>query len=199
MGKGTDFSREQFYALGNFNALGVATYGIDPYGADPTDESDREKLDKKFRLIADNYHLLGGALDKISELQGTGRLKAVGEEAGLNEQLVNMGDYDIFFSFGYPTYKKTPLTGRVLISELSEDEFLIIGFDTKFTFRPKYGSGYSSAEYLMVEEGYYENGKWVRKRIWNGDESYHSTLMPDGNILRIRLRKVKGNSLYILP
>jgi hypothetical protein len=191
LGKGTDFARLEFYALGNYDALGVAVYGIDPFHADPGDERDKEKLDDKFSLMADNYRLLRGALDKIAELQGTGRLRAVGEEYGRYEQLVTLGGYDVLFSFGYPTYRKKTGTGRALIGQLGDDEFLITGFDTRFQFRPRYGSGYSSSEYILIEEGYYENGQWIRKRIWNGDEAYHSTLTPDGTILRIKLRKTK--------
>ena len=193
LGKGMDFAREQFYALGDFKAMGVSVYGIDPFGADPSDQRDTAILDKKFKSIADNYRLLSGAIPKIAALQAKGKLRAVGEEYGLHEQLISMGDYDILCSFGYPAYRNTPMTGRALIGQLGENEFLIIGFDTRFQFRPQYGSGYAAAEYLMIEEGYYdEKGQWVRKRIWNGDEAYHSTLTPEGNILRIRLRKVKA-------
>lgn len=190
MGKGADFARNQFYALGNYNAIGVATYGIDPFHADPNDERNKERLDDKFTYFKDNYHLLSGALDKISELQGTGKLQAVSEDYGLKEQLVQAGSYDILFTYGFPSYKHNNfLTGRALIGQLAEDEFLIMGFDTKFQFKPRYGSGYSSAELLIVEEGYYKDGQWVRTRIWNGDEVWHSTLTPGGVILKIKLRK----------
>jgi hypothetical protein len=192
MGKGTEFARNQFYALGNYNAIGVAVYGIDPYHADPNDERNKERLDDKFRYFKDNYRLLNGALDKIAELQGTGKLQSVGEDLGLREQFVQAGDYDILFSYGFPGYKPNKdLTGRALIGQLGEDEFLIVGFDTKFQFKPKYGSGYGTAEIIIAEEGYYNNGKWVQTRIWNGDEIWHSTLTPDGTILKIKLRKTK--------
>ena len=81
-----------------------------------------------------------------------------------------------------------------MIGQLAEDEFLIIGFDTKFQFKPKYGSGFSTAEFIIVEEGYYEKGKWIQTRIWNGDEVWHSTLTPEGVILKIKLRKTKKNA-----
>jgi len=195
MGKGTEFARNQFYALGNYNAIGVAVYGIDPYHADPNDERNKERLDDKFNYFKDNYRLLKGALDKIAELQGTGKLQAVGEDFALREQLLQAGDYDILFSYGFPGYKHNKeLTGRALIGQLGEDEFLILGFDTKFQFKPKYGSGYSTAEIIIAEEGYYSNGKWVQTRIWNGDEIWHSTLTPDGTILKIKLRKTKKDA-----
>jgi hypothetical protein len=192
MGKAVEFARFQFYALGDYDALGVAPYGIDPFLTDPSDErGSKDKLDEKFSFFADNYRLLRGALDKIAELQGTGRLKAVGEEAGLNEQLVSLGSYDILFTYGFPAYKKRPLTGRALVGQLGEDEFLILGFDTRFQFRPKRSSGYPTAEIISIEEGSYTDGKWIRKRIWNGDEAYWSTLTQEGNILKIRLQKIK--------
>jgi hypothetical protein len=192
MGKATEFARFQFYALGNYNALGVAPYGIDPFLTDPADERiSKDKMDDKFSLFADNYRLLSGALDEIAALQGTGRLMAVGEEQGLTEQLISLGSYDILFSYGFPTYRKKPLTGRALIGQLSEDEFLVLGFDARFQFRPKAGSGYPTAEIVSIEEGGYTDGKWVLKRIWNGDEAYWSTLTHDGNILKIRLQKIK--------
>lgn len=193
MGNGPEFARFQFYAIGNYNAMGVAPYGIDPFHGDPHDQRDKEKLDQKFKYIADNYRLLKGAIPKITELQGTGKLKAVGEEHGLREQFISsFGQYDALFEYGYPTYKTNGhLTGRVLIGQLGPDEFLLIGFDTKFQFRPKYGSGYGTAEFVMVEEGHYEGDNWVRRRIWNGDELYHSTLPADGVILKIKLRRTQ--------
>jgi hypothetical protein len=191
MGKGIEYAREQFYALGRFDAMGVGTYGVDPFGVDPTDQRVKDHLDLKFASIADNYRLLRGVTGEIATLQATGALRAVGEEPGVREQLLTLGDYDILCSFGFPTYRTVSGTGRALVGQLGPDEFLVAGFDTRFEFRPRYGSGFASAEYLVIEEGYYDNqGAWVRKRIWNGDEAYHSTLTPDGAILRIRLRRV---------
>ncbi|MRG45190.1 hypothetical protein GFS24_08690 [Chitinophaga sp. SYP-B3965] len=188
-GKGPDFARYHFHMLGNYDALGVAVYGIDPFSADPHDERRKEKLDDKFAGIAANYRLLRGALNEVMALQGTGRLKAVIEEHNRPDQLVNFDGYDILFTYGFPTWKKdrSP-SGRALVAQLAENEFLLIGFDAKFQFRPTYGSGAQSAEIVAVEEGYYSEGKWVRKRFWNGDEVYHSTLLQEGVILKIKLR-----------
>ena len=77
-----------------------------------------------------------------------------------------------------------------MVVQLAPDEFLVLGMDTRFSFRPKHGSGYGSAEIISMEEGTYENDKWIRKRFWNGDEVYHSTLLPEGVILKVKLRKM---------
>lgn len=190
-GKGPDYARYHFHMLGNFNSLGVAVYGIDPYHGDPHDERRKDRLDDKFSGIAANYRLLRGALDTIAAYQNTGRMKSAMEDHGRPEQVVNFDGYDVFFNYGLPTYKKDrTMTGRALVLQLGADEFLVMGFDARFQFRPSYGSDAQSAEIIVMEEGAYENGKWVRKRIWNGDEVYHSTLLPEGVILKIKLRPV---------
>lgn len=192
MGRGPNFTRFQFYALGNYNALGVSPYGIDPFHVDPHDERDHQHLDAKFSGIAQNYALLKKAIFPITQLQGTGNLTAAGEEEGLSEQLVHLRNYDLLLSYGFPTYKEPGLqSGRVLIGQIGEDEFLLIGFDVKFAFRPSFGSGFEEVEYLMAEQGHYEGEQWVRERVWNGDALYHATLPADGVVLRIRLRRVR--------
>lgn len=193
-GNGPNFARFHLYAFGNYDAIGVAPYGIDPYKIDnPNDLRNQEKLDERFSGIADNYKLLSKAMIPITKLQGTDKLVAIGEEEGMSEKLVHMDNYDLLFKFGYPTYKvKSEQNGRALIGQLGEDEFLLMGFDTKFQFRPTYGSGYNSAEFVLVEEGHYEGEEWVRERIWNGDALYHSILPPEGAILKIKLRRVES-------
>lgn len=194
MGKGHNFARFQFYAFGNYDAIGVAPYGADPFHRAPVDKRNKEHLDAKFESIAKNYDLLSGAVHPITELQGTGRLRAVGQEEGLSEKLVRLENYDLLISFGYPSWKdQSEQTGRVLIGQLGPNEFLLAGFDAKFEFRPKYGSGYNNAEYVLVEQGHYEGEQWVRERIWNGDALYYSTLPHDGAILRIKLRRVQSS------
>lgn len=189
------YARFHFYALGNYHAKGLAVYGIDPFHADPNDKRTMDKLDERFTDIANNYKVLSKISAPLLTLQEQDKVKAVGEEDGLYEQLVRFDEFDVLFDFGFPSYKDRSIrSGRALIGQLSPNEFLIAGFDAKFRFRPKYGSGFSKADYILVEEGYYEGDKWVRERLWNGDETYHSTLTPRGTILKIKLRKVKSSA-----
>jgi hypothetical protein len=50
-----------------------------------------------------------------------------------------------------------------------------------------------------VEEGTFENGEWQKIRNWNGDEVYHSTLTPEGVILKIKLSGLKSDEMDITP
>ncbi|MEO8474153.1 MAG: DUF5597 domain-containing protein [Chryseolinea sp.] len=193
---GIAYARFHFYAIGNHNAKGVAVYGVDPFHADPNDKRTFDVLDERFNDISANYALLSKASYRILDLQNRGKLKAVGEEQGLVEQLVHFDGYDALFEYGFPRYKdRTRQTGRALVAQLDSNEFLLIGFDAKFRFRPSYGSGFSNAELLVVEEGYYDaKNQWIRQRFWNGDEVYHSILRPQGTILKIKLRAVKSTT-----
>lgn len=193
---GIAYARFHFYAIGNHNAKGVAVYGVDPFHADPNDKRTFDVLDERFNDISANYALLSKASYRILDLQNRGKLKAVGEEQGLVEQLVHFDGYDALFEYGFPRYKdRTRQTGRALVAQLDSNEFLLIGFDAKFRFRPSYGSGFSNAELLVVEEGYYDaKNQWIRQRFWNGDEVYHSILRPQGTILKITLRAVKSTT-----
>ena len=180
---------------GNWQCEKEIREGSFQYHADPNDKRNFSKLDERFDDIAANYALIKKATQKIIWLQDQQKLKAVGEEQGLIEQLVHFDGYDVLFEYGYPRYKdKGRQSGRVLIGQLGANEFLILGFDTRFRFRPSYGSGYTNAELITVEEGYFdEDDQWVLQRYWNGDEVYHSTLRPQGTILRIHLRPVKSS------
>ncbi|GAA4410059.1 GH35 family beta-galactosidase GalD [Nibrella viscosa] len=199
-GRGISFARFHFYAIGDYNAIGVAPYGIDPFHADPHDKRDKEKLDNKFAGIAANYRLLRPAIPLITRLQKEGKLKAAAEEDGLGDELMHFGKYDLLLTYGFPSYREgKEMTGRVLVGETGPDEFILIGFDTKFQFRPKLGSGFSSAEFISVEEGTFENGTWKKIRNWNGDEVYHSTLTPEGVILKVKLRGLQSDKLDTKP
>ncbi|MFC2126040.1 DUF5597 domain-containing protein, partial [Bacteroidota bacterium] len=77
---------------------------------------------------------------------------------------------------------------------------LIMGFDTKFLFRPKYGSEFTDAEFVLAEEGYYRDDEWHMTRLWNGDALYHSVLPPEGVILKVKLRRVSTKeTLHVAP
>ncbi|MDQ3290369.1 MAG: DUF5597 domain-containing protein, partial [Bacteroidota bacterium] len=119
---------------------------------------------------------------------------------GLGDELLHFSQYDLLLTYGFPTYKTgNEMTGRVLVGELNPDEFILMGFDTKFQFRPKLGSGFSTAEFISVEEGTYVDGVWQKIRNWNGDEVYHSTLTPEGVILKIKLKGLQSDKFDTKP
>jgi len=83
-------------------------------------------------------------------------------------------------------------TGRVLIGELGPDEFLVLGFDSTVQFRPVQGSDRTAAQFLLVEEGYYDrDGAWKVTDIGHtaqGDYDPPTVTLPArGAVIRAKL------------
>ena len=53
-----------------------------------------------------------------------------------------------------------------------------MGFDSALTFRPAWGSRYTGAQFVEVEEGVYEDGVWKRTEIRNGNFSDRGIVLP---------------------
>lgn len=188
----TAFARYMFYAVGDYGALGFAPFGINA--------QDSKTLNERLAAMAANFRLLGPAIQEVAPLVGTPRLKSAVEEQLLTNRLLRFDGYDVVAMFGFPPRvgyggPSAPGTkdgtGRALIAQLGADEFLILGFDTLVQFRPPAGDvAKTTAQFLRVEEGTYENGAWTPRRQLNGDEAFFGLLLPAaGTTLRVKLTK----------
>jgi len=109
------------------------------------------------------------------------------EEDFIRSRTLTFDNYDVFVHFRpageglglAPTVTGPPEpSGRALVGQLGPDEFLIMGFDAELVFRPAWGSHYTDAQFVEVEEGVYENGVWKRTEIRNGDFSDRGIVLP---------------------
>jgi len=153
-------ARNSFYALAEFDAIGFGGYGVDGAAASPLEVS------PSFVDLAANFRLFQAAMPAILDLQGTGRLQAAVEESPIRARNLILTNYDALVRFRPPSRLNPVLpagdpSGRVLIGELGPDEFLVLGFDSTVQFRPVQGSDRTAAQFLSVEEGYYDrDGAW---------------------------------------
>jgi hypothetical protein len=186
---GPRFASNIFYALGDFDALGYAPFGLDRQVAGG-------KVSEAAKGFADDCRLLSPAIPLIARLQGTGKLHSAVEEQYLTDRLIHSSKFDVLVQFGnlHPEYggifgTQTPgMTGRALIAELAPDEFVLMGFDAHVQFRPVRGSKEKNAQFLRTEEGTYVGDEWKATRILNGDETFFSARLPaQGAILRVKL------------
>jgi hypothetical protein len=127
------------------------------------------------------------------------------EEDNIRSRNLIFGIYDLLVRFrpaGRPPAGVAPPaaaavpsdpTGRVLIAELSPDQFLLMGFDSAVSFRPSQGSDYTAAQLLKVEEGYFDNGVWKTTREGStsqGDYSPATVNLPaQGAMIRVSLMR----------
>jgi beta-galactosidase GanA len=82
--------------------------------------------------------------------------------------------------------KDRPVGGAALI-QLGPDEFLLAGSEVRIGFglaAPRPGD---NVHYLSVEEGTFENGRWIMRRRWNGDQTDYGLNLADPTLLRVRL------------
>jgi hypothetical protein len=155
--------------------------------------------------VAADFRLFKTAIPVIVEAQGTPRLKAAVEETGTGARNLIFSNYDLLVRFHPPgrmpagTIAQSAATGpaepsaRVLVTELGPDEFLVMGFDSSVEWRPVLGSDYTAAQFLQVEEGYYENGVWTRTNIGStsqGDYAGPTVRLPaQGALMRVKLMR----------
>jgi hypothetical protein len=186
---GPRFASNIFYALGDFDSLGYAPFGLDMI-------MDGNQLRDVAKPLADDYALLEPALPALAEWQGTGKLHSAVEEQYLTERLIHSSQFDVLVQFGnpHPEYGGTfgsqspGMTGRALVAELAPDEFVVIGFDAHVTVRPSRGRPEHNAQFLSAEEGSFVDGKWKSQRNLNGDETFAGVRLPEhGTMIRLKV------------
>jgi hypothetical protein len=187
------FCRRMFYALGDLKGIGVSAFGVE--GAS---EGDSSRLPADLSDLAATYRVVSAATPLLAEAKKRGKLRSLVEEQGVATLVADFGEYEAMAEFGPSRWgyggaraAGTPTTsGRALIGQIGPDEFVVAGFDTAVSFRPKFGSAAPRADFVSVEEGVFENGVWKPRRQLSGDEIFFGVRLPAaGTVVKLRLMK----------
>jgi hypothetical protein len=155
-----------FFAVGQHDAMCFSPFGIDSI-VEP------HPLTKSYRLLSE-------MMPVITKFQGTGRMMGFADDAaygpGFSISLGpfrgferELGGYRLQVRLSKLLEKgKVPAAGLVIAT--ADDEYIVAGAGFTLTFAPKQG-GLPHVEILAVDEGRFEDGKWVQGRRLNGDES----------------------------
>ena len=201
-----------------FSALGLQAIGFSPSGGNTEGEfkpDDVSKAREEFlNPWAMNYRLIGPMQREIARLNFEGQLQAVAEEQGKTTETLKFRSWDAVVSYGTsgrgPALGNASPTGRALVAQLNDNQFLVTGFFCRVDFRPAatgeqrqsqhiaQGTGQTPSaliegvwrhrQFVRVEEGTYENGKFTFQRMWNGDETdWGLRLGGDPVVLRVTL------------
>jgi hypothetical protein len=169
-----------FVALAEYKGMGFSPFGIEDFAPDHD--------------LFKAYKVLDIMLSEIARGQQDGSIRGFKVTTG-EQQKFAFGRYDVSFSgprstlgmFGAGTGTAEPAksTGYGLVIQTGEDEFLIVGraVDVKFTAAGR------PAEMDSVEEGVFENGRWIPGRTLNGDERYF--LFPVDALRTVRVRLLR--------
>ncbi|RYY74853.1 MAG: beta-galactosidase [Gammaproteobacteria bacterium] len=168
-----------------------------PLGADKYDDETIENFARHYRVIApmmrewaklsfeNNVWGVSEPLDNDAVKNLAAKPDATKEEkevaakkiAEALTQTLDLGRWNAEVSYGRPMFFTSPpvgndtASGGALIAQLSENEYLVTAYKARVDFKPS--AEIKGLKYMIerVEEGRYDNGKWIMERVWNGDQT----------------------------
>jgi beta-galactosidase GanA len=165
-----------FYALGEEAGLGFSPFGID------------SELDEKGELAA-SYRALAAVAPQLLEHQAAGDVHGFLLDKEHSTADFTMSGYVVHVSldeiFGHGAE-----TGFGLIMATGKDEFLGVGKGFRVSFKPE-SAGAPQVGIAAVDEGSFEDGKWLPGRRLNGDEN------DQGKAWRFDSRQVKTEEVTL--
>src|SRR6185503_8202157 len=169
-----DFSADRakyLYEIMARGGIGFSPFGIDAKGRPETPAETAARV----APFAADYAMAGPMMRELAEWGFEGRIKAVVEQEDHAEQTIDLGAWQATVSFGADHNNNSKpgdeANGKLMIVQLSENQFVVIGAGCHLTFKPLGSNSGRAWQYLKVEEGRYENGQFKFLRILNGDET----------------------------
>ncbi|MGN6639758.1 MAG: DUF5597 domain-containing protein, partial [Mucilaginibacter sp.] len=151
--------------------IGFSPFGIDDNGNSETASETRERL----APFASQYEATVPMMRELAKWAFGGKIKAVVEREDHAEQKIALGAWQavVHFGIGERDILKTNQAsdGKLLIMQLSENQFLLMGAKCHVVFQPSGKNSGKPWQYLKVEDGSYKNGQFKIRRILNGDET----------------------------
>ena len=156
-----------FRAIGHHNAIGFSPFGIE------------RQMDPE-SLFARSYAVLSQLAPLILANQGKGAMEAVGVAADDPAQKVSVGNYTFNITIGRGRWgvpppapaaaPQPPLRGFALFISVGPDEYWVAGSGIVASVEPN-TPGPPRASLATVEEGTFQNGRWVVGRHLAGDDT----------------------------
>ena len=164
------------YARYMYEVLARGGIGFSPFGIDDNGRGEGEaETMARLAPLAQEYAMAGPMMRELANWSFDGNVKAVVECEDHAEQTIDLGMWQAVISFsatgGRTVQANAKPIGKAMVVQLGENEFILIGNLCRFTFRPARANAGKAWQYLKVEEGQDENGKFKLLRIRNGDET----------------------------
>jgi len=145
-----------FFTIGHHKAICFSPFGID-----------HEMYHADDHPIINAYKVLNDLMPLIASAQVEQKVNAFMELDASTSKPFIIGGYKFTPSYSRPT--DTNITGYGMVIQTGEDEFIIAGngFDLDFQ---SIDENRPYAEMLLKEEVEFVDGKWLGRRVLNGDE-----------------------------
>jgi hypothetical protein len=143
-----------------------------------------------------NYRLIGPMQREIARLNFEGKLQAIAEEEGKQRETLSFGNWNAEVAFGTfrggsnPPGENAKPSGRVLVAQLGDNQFLVTGYFCKIDFRPAgteqqrksqrivpgtdetpsalIDGKWQHRQFLRLEQVTWEDGSFKHVRTWGG-------------------------------
>jgi beta-galactosidase GanA len=199
-GNAAEYARFFWAALGR-GAIGFAPFGMDatgyfnyPLGAQRLDADTIDSFARVYRL----FEPIARDWARLAFAHPTWGVAKAPDGA---DQSTVMGRWRVTAQFGLWQFGEREWTwieteshpnadrpvGGAAVAQLGPDEFLVAGADLRLRFglaTPREGE---NVQLLGVEEGTFEDGRWVMLRRWNGDQIDYGLNFTEPVLLRVRL------------
>ncbi|MDP4148909.1 MAG: DUF5597 domain-containing protein, partial [Bacteroidota bacterium] len=151
--------------------IGFSPFGIDDNGHGATTAEMVERL----KPFAQEYAMAAPMMRELAAWGFEGKIRSVVEREDQATQQIDLGAWQAVISFGTgrgdAMHSNARPTGKLMVVQLEENKFIVMGTLCRISFKPA-GPGAGKAwQYLKVEEGRFENGRFKMLRILNGDET----------------------------
>lgn len=197
----------------DFGAIGICCFGAE-HALDA-----EGKLKDSCRDMAITMRTIANMAPFLIRYRKKGNVYAVAEEEFETSRYIKLKNYHVIAHFIHTSHPhlgytqettdwmgkdKTQIRGRAILVQTGEYEFFAGGAGVSFDFikRPAADDENSyihmasrqagQLNFLSVEEGHFEDGKWIVDFIRNGDETNFSHYVLDGQVIRIRLNPDTG-------
>ena len=195
IGNAIDFARFFWPVLGK-GGIGFAPFGMDysgysnfPLGAQQLDAATIDAFGAIYRL----FRPMAGDWARIAFEKPVWGV-AKGSDGA--DQSTVLGRWKVTAQFGLwqmkergdsrlpPHPNASRPVGGAVVAQVGPDEFLVAGRDVRMRFA---SAANQTMQYISVEEGRFQNGRWVMRRRWNGDQTDFGLNFVDPVMLRVRL------------
>ncbi|MGZ2411072.1 beta-galactosidase GanA [Sphingomonas sp. F9_3S_D5_B_2] len=199
-GNAPEYSRFLWLALGK-GAIGWAPFGMDATGYSNFPLGTRKLDAETLEAFAEKYRLLAPIERDWAQLSFQHSTIGFAKPADASDQSQVLGRWKVTAQYGQWefgerdwTWTKMPVNptkeqsvGGAAVIQLAPDEFLLAGSDIRMRFSLDHAAPGENSQFLDVEEGTFQNGRWVMTRRWNGDQTDYGLNLTRPALLKVRL------------
>lgn len=197
-GNDVPFARFFWLALGN-DAIGWSPFGMDSTGYSNFPLGARQLDHETLAAFASKFALLAPISREWAQLAYEHPTAGFAKPQDASDQSAVLGRWKISAIYGLWQFgqrersgtatspnRERPVGGAAVI-QLGPDEFLVAGSDLRLEFSLEKPAADENYQFLDVEEGTFESGRWVMKRRWNGDQVDYGLNLAAPTLIKVRL------------